>query len=543
MLLPENQAKKYERLFVDIDTGAIKIPNFQRGFVWNLQQTAKLIDSMIKGFPIGTFIIWKTKEELGTHRNIGNASLPKTPKGDYVMYVLDGQQRITSLFAVRKGIIIENTGSSQGETDYRNISIRLDLPTESTEEVVVPNAPDSGNYISVHELLTANITDVVKKYNTEDIEKIDYYKARLTGYDFPVVVISDYPLEIACEVFTRINTGGTELTLFEIMVAKTYDDKKNFDLAKKYKQLVTSDNGEKCLQDAQFETIPSSTVLQCVSAHVAKSIRRQDILKLKKTKFINAWPEVVDGIFHAVDFFRRYLHLPVSQLLPYNAVMVPITYFFTQSKQPAPSTAQIKWLKQYFYWVAFSSRFSSGVEGKVAFDLRRMENILANKSPLSRGEELKLTLGDIEETRFSTSDAFCKGILCILASRNPMTFDGEGEVELSNAWLRRANSRNFHHFFPKAFLKKKGYEDWEANLVLNITMVTNKENNSIKAKAPKVYIKKYANENKRLSKTMQSHYIGNLTAFGVLDNDYEKFIEMRGKRIVKEINKVLNPMG
>jgi len=91
MLQPENQSKKYHHLFTDIDIGRIKIPKFQRDFVWSKGQTAKLIDSIIKGFPIGTFIFWKTFEELRYVKNIGNISLPDPPKGDAVFYVLYGQ--------------------------------------------------------------------------------------------------------------------------------------------------------------------------------------------------------------------------------------------------------------------------------------------------------------------------------------------------------------------------------------------------------------------------------------------------------------------
>lgn len=61
MQQPENQSKKYTNLFNDIDNGRIKLPQFQRDFVWGKEKTAKLIDSIIKGYPIGTFIFWKTK--------------------------------------------------------------------------------------------------------------------------------------------------------------------------------------------------------------------------------------------------------------------------------------------------------------------------------------------------------------------------------------------------------------------------------------------------------------------------------------------------
>jgi uncharacterized protein with ParB-like and HNH nuclease domain len=110
MLQPRNRTQRYTDLFTDIDRGQIKIPKFQREFVWGKEQTAKLIDSLIKGFPIGTFIYWETHEELRHIKNIGNAPLPDTPKGHVVSYILDGQQRITSLYAVRKGLRITKDG-------------------------------------------------------------------------------------------------------------------------------------------------------------------------------------------------------------------------------------------------------------------------------------------------------------------------------------------------------------------------------------------------------------------------------------------------
>src|SRR5712671_5114978 len=124
LLQPDNHNKKYEALFVEIDTGQIKLPMFQREFVWEKEQSAKLIDSILKGFPIGTFIFWKTREELRSYRDVGNHRLPETPRGDYAQYILDGQQRITSLYAIRKGIRITKDGK---EIDYKDIFIDLDF--------------------------------------------------------------------------------------------------------------------------------------------------------------------------------------------------------------------------------------------------------------------------------------------------------------------------------------------------------------------------------------------------------------------------------
>lgn len=107
MTLPEPQSVTFSSLFAEIEHGTIKIPQFQRDFVWNKTDSAKLLDSIVKGYPIGTFILWKTNERLRSIRNLGGLTLPETPKGDAVKYVLDGQQRLTSLFVTLKGLSIK----------------------------------------------------------------------------------------------------------------------------------------------------------------------------------------------------------------------------------------------------------------------------------------------------------------------------------------------------------------------------------------------------------------------------------------------------
>jgi uncharacterized protein with ParB-like and HNH nuclease domain len=88
------------KLIDRITSGDIRIPAFQRDFVWEPEQVAFLLDSIYKGFPIGTVILWKTDTRLNTEKRLGLFDLPE-PRRDYpVNYVLDGQQRLTSLFSV-----------------------------------------------------------------------------------------------------------------------------------------------------------------------------------------------------------------------------------------------------------------------------------------------------------------------------------------------------------------------------------------------------------------------------------------------------------
>ena len=473
LLQPDNHNKRYESLFVEIDTGQIKLPMFQREFVWEKEQSAKLIDSILKGFPIGTFIFWKTKEELRSYKEVGNHKLPETPKGDYVQYILDGQQRITSLYAIRKGIRISKDGK---EVDYKDIFINLDYDPKNDEQIVVTEKLDGKRYVSVHRVLTSQVTDLLDEFPSRDVLKqIETYKGRLTNYDFSTILIKDYPIEVACEVFSRINTGGKALTVFEIMVAKTYDETKGFDLAEKYEVLRDGSDEEKaCLTAAKFETIPESIVMQCVAAITLRAVRSRDILKIRRETFIDQWEPMKTSLFMAIDFIRSELRVPVSQLVPYPAMLVPYTYFFHATGNKKPSNDQVRRLEQFFYWVGLSERYSSGTESKLSEDFNKMDVIASGNMPSYQSTELTIDPKVIEETWFSAGNAYCKAILCLLAYQQPRSFDTSGMVILDNSHLKIAASRNYHHFFPKKYLEEN-QKGKQPNLIANITLIDGSE--------------------------------------------------------------------
>lgn len=265
---------KYTTLISDIEKGAVKIPQFQRQFVWSKEQSATLIDSILKGYPIGTFIMWKSKEVLRSLRNIGHIDLPEIPEGDFVYYVLDGQQRMTSIFASLRGAII--TREDGKREDFSEIYI--DLTANEDEQIVITSIEgrNENSYIKLTEILNGDIFDLVIKYDKDAIKKISTYSEIIKTYEFSVITVDDVPIDVATEIFTRINVGGKHLTVFEIMCAKTYDHRRGFDLSDKYNELIER------LQTVNYETIQSSTVLQAVSTCLVGECAKKNILKLDK---------------------------------------------------------------------------------------------------------------------------------------------------------------------------------------------------------------------------------------------------------------------
>lgn len=540
LLQPDNHNKRYEALFVEIDTGQIKLPMFQREFVWEKEQSAKLIDSILKGFPIGTFIFWKTKEELRSYKEVGNHKLPETPKGDYVQYILDGQQRVTSLYAIRKGIRISKDGK---EVDYKDIFINLDYEPMSDEQIAVTERLDGKRYVSVHDVLSKPLGTFYKTLSHEQADQVEAYKNRLTNYDFSTITIKDYPIEVACEVFSRINTGGKALTVFEIMVAKTYDETKGFDLAEKYEVLRDgSDEEKECLTAAKFETIPESIIMQCVAAITLRAVRSRDILKIRRETFIDNWEPMKTALFMAIDFIRSELRVPVSQLVPYPALLVPLTYFFQMTDNKKPSNEQVRLLEQFFYWVGLNERYSSGTESKLSEDFNKMDMISKGIMPGYQSTEMTIDAKVIEETWFSAGNAYCKAILCLLAYQQPKSFDTSGIVILDNSHLKIAASRNYHHFFPKKYIEEN-QKGKEPNLIANITLIDGYSNkHRIGKKPPSEYIGKFAKDNKTLPETLQTHLINDVDGYGVNSDDYDTFIRRRAIAIAMALNVKLMSM-
>jgi len=510
----------------EIEIGIIKIPQFQRDFVWSRTRSAKLLDSMIKGYPIGTFILWKTKEQLRSVRNIGDAQLPDTPEGDYAKQVLDGQQRLTSFYASINGLSLQRDGRID---DFSEIFVDLDATDDHDIVTVDVSSKAEKTYVKLVDLMKGKFS-YFSSFPEQYHHKLEEYKERLKTYNFSVILVKDAPIEAATEIFTRINTGGQILHVFEIMVAKTFDNKRDFDLAERFEKLTEK------LSDIDYGTIPASVVLQSVAAVLVKAVGKREILRLNKTHFIDAWDKVVEALERAAEYFRNTYRIPVSQLLPYQALFVPFSYFFYH--HPDKPTGRIKDYLQDFFWrISLTSRYSRSSESQIEQDLRRIDQILDGKLP---GYDVGVDTSPKfirENGSFNAGRAYIKAILCLLAYHEPKSFIDDSLVRISNDWLKRANSKNYHHFFPRAYLAKQGYDEWQGNHIANITIVDDFLNKrEIKDKAPATYMKQFAKKNPNLVKTMRTHLI-RLDSCGAWENDYDKFIDRRCKVMSKELEK------
>ena len=528
---PKPDSMKYSDLIREIEKGTIKIPKFQRDFVWNMEKTAKLLDSILKGYPVGNFTFWETSERMNNERNIGNIKLPDTPEGIKVQYVLDGQQRIASIFAAYMGAKINKAGESK-MTDYGEIFVNLNLDAVENEEQIVTAGPTGEKCVSLHDVLNFSFSkgkELSSRFNDKEINTVNEYSKAFNSYDFSIVTLKREDIDSAIEVFTRINTGGQTLTVFEIMSAKTYDEQNGFDLREKWDAFVQE------LEDAEYETVSSTVALQLLALMLSRTreCTRKSILSLDKRNFIDKWDEATSAMRGAIDHFRTAYKINASRLLPYDSLLVPFSWFFYENGGDPPDWEQAKLLEEFFWRMSLASRYSFATESSIAKDIGRVSTIREGRRPDYTDIKAHFDPQTLIDTSFSVGNSYCKAILCLLAQQGPKDFRSDADVILDNSWLKAANSKNYHHFFPRAYLKGRGVAN--ANSVVNITFVSDRLNKrKIGSRAPSDYIGEFAQKNPDMNRTLDTHMIA-MDGFGIREDDYGAFLGARAERMAKEL--------
>ena len=529
----EQGVQKLQHLSTEIEQGLIKIPQFQRDFVWDVDKAAELIESIIRLYPIGALIYWRTADRLREIRNLGRLEFPEADQGERVNYVLDGQQRLTSILAALLGLEVKLRDGAR--KDFSSLIVHLNRDDEDSP-IVRRDFPDEIDAVCVPlaQLWSRNGDKFDACVGQDKLrEARDEFSDRLRTYGIPKVTLIEAELFIATEVFSRINTLGTELNTFEIMVAKTYDPDQEFDLVDKFEEFSTE------LQGTGFESIDATSILQLIALMLRDDCKKKTILSLERMEFIEAWPSAINNLKAAVDYIKSAFQIPVSRLLPYPSLIIPIALFFHQSKGEPPNSGQAALLADFFWRAGWSERYSASSDSKISQDKRTISSFI-NEKPVRFDWVEPVTSEHIRDRTFSASQAFSKTVLALLASLQPQQYNSGNLVNLRNDWMLRANSVNFHHIFPKSYLKGKVKEDWEANRILNISLVDDFLNKRvIRARPPAEYMKKFKNQNKKFTATMSTHLIerhyvkdNEKASAAIWSDDYERFVDERACAVV-----------
>lgn len=470
------------KLIDRISSGDIRIPAFQRDFVWEADQVAFLLDSIYKGFPIGTVILWRTDVRLSAEKNLGAFELPEPAKDYPVNYVLDGQQRLTSLFSTFQ------TELQPKSTDWVDIYFDMsakDNIQESNFVALQNEEVDLERHFPVKTLFdTVSYRRATNGFTEESLKKIDDLQSRFKEYLIPNETFESSDRNKVAIVFERINRAGTDLNVFELLSAWSWSE--DFDLVEKFAELqekIASHGYDDLVDDKDLQ-------LRICAGVITGETSPSKILDLQGEDIRNRFLEIENGILGAIDFLRRELNVTHFRLLPFPGILVPLSCFFATTKADGInySAKQKAVIVQWFWRAVFGRRFSSDVNERQAVDIAEMRSLQADENYKFRLPRPEVKI-DFEKGNFAAGNANSKALIVMLGSTSPRSFWSGAKID-TNKVLKKGSKHEFHHIYPQAYLDKIGFDRRSANVLSNICFLTRSDNNAIKDKPPSEYLQK-----------------------------------------------------
>lgn len=472
------------RIIDRISSGEIRIPAFQRGFVWRPDQVAFLIDSIYKGFPIGTIFLWNTDSRLKIEKNLGQFELPE-PKKDYpVNYVLDGQQRITTLFSVFQTELKASVELTETEwfDIYYDVNSDYSLQ-ESSFYALSPAEVDDRRHFPMKTMFdSVNYRKATSNFEEAQIEKIDKVQEKFKEALISTQLLTTDDRGKVAIVFERINRAGTELDIYQLLTAWSWSE--NFDLQEKFKDLTDS------ISSFGFGDLSEDQDLQlkCCSAVILGEGTPSSILSLQGEDVRNKFTQIENGIKGSIDFLKKELKIPSLSAMPFSSMVVGLTSFFATENDSGFSITdnQRKQLLKWFWRSLFSRRYSAGVSKHHQVDIAELKKLKENSDYVLKDIPVNIDEYFFLKNQFSAAAVNTKSFVLLLAQNAPKSFLSGANVDLENV-LKRVNRNEFHHIFPKKYLEKEGVESAKINCLANFCFINNSDNQKIKDKAPSDY--------------------------------------------------------
>lgn len=390
----ETQIRSMTKILDDLRQGIIQVPPFQREFVWERSNIRELFDSIKNNYPIGSILLWKPRErkDWGSKR-MGSYSLP-TIDGSQI-YVLDGYQRLSALFGCLTNP--EKAGLDYDSNLHKDFfELYYDLEDESF--IYMGGRVPKPWQVPVYILMSTmdfrkysrkNLEPFVNEHELESyLDKADSFSRSLVDYKIAVIEVTNAELDDAVEIFSRINSKGTDISPDWMVNALSYDEDFSFALE--------IDNLTMRLKRYNFDSISRTALFRCYqSAFDDKMyIDQSEIEKLaKRNDFAEVVKQTTPVIEKAVKFLYHELNVIDNRLLPYNTQLVFLMTFFR--KVTNPTKAQLDDLKQWFWITSYANYFT-------IYSLSHQRNAFAQFVAYLDGECEEMVYMDGGKQRFTT---------------------------------------------------------------------------------------------------------------------------------------------
>ena len=491
-----------------VHDGGLELPEIQRNFVWSKPQVRDLLDSLYRGFPVGTLLFWRTGDLAYTREiEVGAAQSGTTRTADFV---LDGQQRLTALTRL----------IYDGEPD-----VRFHIETEQFEVANAASRRDP-HWIPVSEVFQRGAVEVAADRNLIGEPDAKQLLQRLSHLEHmkdltvTVHILDGFDYDDVTEIFVRVNSKGTRLRQSELAIAR---------LAFRLPGMVTEDlkSFEESLDDSGYD-IDLRFLVRCLTAVATDQSKFPALTNVAPDDLRKAWKDTAKAIEHFVNLVKQNLGLESWEWVPSNnAMVVPVAYLARQPKNEVDANGALRWFLLSSMW----QRYAGSSETAMDQDLR----LLREQSPFEALErQLKQEVGRLEVSADDLDDAGRRSPLFLpayLACRMNGATDWATGVKLSTTNLGTQHLLELHHIFPRALISER-YSRKDVNEIANLAFISKTANLRIGKTRPTKYLPDIPPER------LEQQFVPTDPALWEVDA-YQDFLQRRRELLADGINAVI----
>ena len=518
-------------------SGDLQLPDFQRGWVWDDDHIRSLLASISMLYPIGA-VMTLVAGNPGVNfkaRLLEGVNLEPRPEPSILL--LDGQQRLTSLFQALKSRDPVRTRSSRGKKLLRHYYAKIEAcidPSVDREEEGIVGIPgdrivrsDFGRKIDL-DLRTRDKEIAAEMFPLDIVldssDTMDWQMAYLAAepdevaerlekwkrfhltvinpfvqYDVPMIELAkSTPKEAVCQVFEKVNTGGVTLTVFELLTATYAAD--DFELRRDWdarQQLLK--------QDELLKKVDATAFLQVVTllatydrrrsylkAHPEDdkappvSCKRREILRLPLDAYKQWGNRAERGLRRAIAFLHNQCIFRYGDL-PYTTQLVPLAAIFGWLEDRAEPYESLQRLGKWFWCGVLGEMYGGGTETRFALDL---EDCVAWIEDLPHSSEPRtVQAAQFQAERLLTlrtrNSAAYKGLYALQMKQRALDFRTGQAIDV-HAYMEHAI--DIHHVFPRHWCNKHDIDWGIANCIVNKTALDARTNRRIGGAAPSLYL-------------------------------------------------------
>ncbi|WP_424492729.1 GmrSD restriction endonuclease domain-containing protein [Salinimicrobium sp. GXAS 041] len=560
-----------------INDGKIQLPDFQRGWVWDDERVKGLIASIGVSYPIGAIMLLETgnPDVRFKPRAIHGADSNGYPES----FILDGQQRLTTLFQTLYSSLVVDTKDHKQKAIKRwyyfdikqalnpngdMFDAILSIPEEKKitrnfgRDIILDLSTAEKEYenlmFPVNQVL--NSTEWLNgymeywNYDKERIKTFQNFQGnvikRFESYQLPVIkMLKHNPKDAVCQVFEKVNTGGVSLTVFELLTATFAADEFNLREDWEKRQKIFQQHDVIC-------NLSSNELLQAITLFAsinrkeeaakrgvtpenlpAVTCKKKDVLKLDLETY-KKWVSIATQAFVEAGKMLKKNKIFKSRDLPYSTQLVPLSVIIGRLENEL-SNDGVKQKIMRWYWNGILGELYGGAnETRFAKDAVEVVDWI-------KGGEEPTTIKDayFAEDRLWTlrtrNSAAYKGIFVLQMQNGAKDFKSGDEVEWTNYY---DEAIDVHHIFPQKWCEENGIKPATYNSILNKTPLTARTNRMIGGRAPSVYlatVKKQGQiDDKRLQEILRSHFVNKQ----LLEKDsFDDFLNDRKESIIYAVEK------